>query len=126
MKKLLQLEEAVMFGACLYFFPHFDLSWWWLIGCILLPDIGMVGYALNAKTGAYTYNVLHHRGVAIAVILLGILAQSTAIQFAGYILLTHACMDRMLGYGLKYEKGFKYTHLGEIGKDKTAETSPNF
>jgi hypothetical protein len=21
-----------------------------------------------------------------------------------------------LGYGLKYEKGFKFTHLGEIGK----------
>lgn len=27
----------------------------------------------------------------------------------------HAAMDRIFGYGLKYEKGFKYTHLGEIG-----------
>jgi len=25
-------------------------------------------------------------------------------------------MDRMFGYGLKTEEGFKYTHLGIIGK----------
>jgi hypothetical protein len=25
-------------------------------------------------------------------------------------------MDRMMGYGLKYETGFKDTHLGKIGK----------
>lgn len=24
--------------------------------------------------------------------------------------------DRMLGYGLKYSEGFKFTHLGIIGK----------
>ncbi|HZJ19645.1 MAG TPA: DUF4260 family protein [Pricia sp.] len=24
-------------------------------------------------------------------------------------------MDRIFGYGLKYNKGFKFTHLGEIG-----------
>ena len=24
-------------------------------------------------------------------------------------------MDRVAGYGLKYENGFKFNHLGEIG-----------
>jgi len=28
----------------------------------------------------------------------------------------HSSMDRMFGYGLKTEEGFKYTHLGMIGK----------
>jgi hypothetical protein len=27
-------------------------------------------------------------------------------------------MDRMMGYGLKYNEGFKFTHLGTIGKAK--------
>ena len=34
----------------------------------------------------------------------------------GIILFGHSSMDRFFGYGLKYENGFKFTHLGEIGK----------
>lgn len=37
------------------------------------------------------------------------------LQLAGIILFAHAAFDRILGYGLKYERGFKFTHLGEIG-----------
>jgi hypothetical protein len=37
-------------------------------------------------------------------------------QLAGVVLFAHIAMDRALGYGLKYEKGFRYTHLGKIGK----------
>lgn len=33
-------------------------------------------------------------------------------------MLGHSAMDRLFGYGLKYNKGFKYTHLGEIGREK--------
>ncbi|MEO6611453.1 MAG: DUF4260 family protein [Chitinophagaceae bacterium] len=29
----------------------------------------------------------------------------------------HSSMDRMFGYGLKTNEGFKYTHLGMIGKE---------
>ena len=32
----------------------------------------------------------------------------------------HIGFDRALGYGLKYDTGFSFTHLGRIGK--TAET----
>ena len=35
---------------------------------------------------------------------------------AGIILFGHSSMDRMFGYGLKLKEGFKYTHLGMIGK----------
>jgi hypothetical protein len=37
------------------------------------------------------------------------------IQLIGTILFIHIAMDRIFGYGLKYDKGFKFTHLGEIG-----------
>ena len=32
----------------------------------------------------------------------------------------HIGFDRMLGYGLKHGAGFRFTHLGRIGKDKPA------
>jgi hypothetical protein len=116
MNSLLKLEEAVLFIACIIVFPQLGLSWWWFAGCILLPDIGMVGYAMNPKTGAYLYNFLHHKAVATVIGLSGILTGNTWLEFTGLILFAHACMDRMLGYGLKYEEGFRSTHLGQIGR----------
>jgi hypothetical protein len=38
------------------------------------------------------------------------------LQISGIILFGHSSMDRSLGYGLKLNEGFKYTHLGMIGK----------
>jgi hypothetical protein len=85
------------------------------IAFILLPDISMVGYALNPRAGAFSYNFFHHKGVAVAIGLIGFNLDSLWLEFTGLILFAHASMDRMLGYGLKYEQGFRYTHLGEIG-----------
>ncbi len=45
----------------------------------------------------------------------GLYLGSPLWQAAGVILFAHTAMDRMLGYGLKYEKGFIFTHLGTIG-----------
>ena len=35
---------------------------------------------------------------------------------AGLVWLAHIGMDRLLGYGLKYDDHFQHTHLGLIGK----------
>ena len=78
----------------------------------------MVGYIHNARTGARLYNLVHHRALAVVVWLAGYFAGNIAIEFTGLILFSHATMDRMLGYGLKYESGFRFTHLGEVGKSK--------
>ncbi len=125
MKKVLQSEEIALFVACLLFFQSFGLSWWWFAGCILLPDLSMVGYLWNARTGAWLYNIIHHRAVALVIYFVGVLISEPVVQFAGFILFAHATMDRMFGYGLKYESGFQFTHLGVIGKnsDHQATTS---
>jgi hypothetical protein len=116
MQKLIQLEEAILFAGCLYVFPYFGLSWWWFAALILTPDVGMLGYLGGPKTGAYLYNIFHHKGVALIIALAGALTGTFALVFAGYILFSHSSLDRMLGYGLKFEKGFRYTHLGVVGK----------
>lgn len=116
MKKLVQLEEIALFATTLYAFSLLNLSWWWFIGCILLPDVSMIGYLHHAKTGAWFYNIFHHRALALIVLALGFFLNLPWVLFTGLILFSHATMDRMFGYGLKYESGFKKTHLGEIGK----------
>lgn len=121
MKILLKIEEAMMFLLALFFFHHLDLSWWWFIGCILLPDLGMIGYLFNAKAGAFLYNLFHHKGVAVVIGIAGFYLQHVPLEFTGIILFAHAAMDRMFGYGLKYEQGFRFTHLGIIGKEHSPE-----
>ncbi|MBK9247259.1 MAG: DUF4260 domain-containing protein [Ignavibacteria bacterium] len=116
MKLLLQLEELALFALGVVFFSTLGYSWWTFLGLILAPDIGMLGYLVNSKVGAVSYNLLHHRGIAIVVGLLGFSLSIPILTLTGTILFTHAAMDRMLGYGLKYSDNFAHTHLGMIGQ----------
>jgi len=116
MKSIIKLEEIGLFALGIYFFSQMQYAWWWFLVLILLPDLSMIGYIFGNKIGALCYNVAHHRGIAIILYFVGIYYSNPAIQLSGVILFAHSSMDRMFGYGLKYETGFKYTHLGEIGK----------
>jgi uncharacterized protein DUF4260 len=116
MKNMIKLEELGMFLFSIYLFNQLHFAWWWYLAFILAPDLSMVGYLINNKTGAICYNIIHHKGIAIAVYITGSYLHNESMQFAGLILFGHSSMDRMMGYGLKYFQGFKFTHLGEIGK----------
>jgi hypothetical protein len=116
MKTVLKIEELLMFVLGIYLFNQLDYSWWWFPTLILLPDISMLGYLLNPKTGAILYNSIHHKGIAIAIYFIGIYLQIDLLQLIGVILFSHAAMDRIFGYGLKYFDAFSNTHLGKIGK----------
>jgi len=113
MKLLLQLEE-MMFAAvgiaALYYQP-IHISWWAWPVLFLSPDIAMLGYVVNTKTGAFTYNLLHHKAIAILVAATGFVVHDQIIQLTGIILFAHSAFDRMLGFGLKYNDDFKHTHL---------------
>ncbi len=116
MKRIIQLEEIAMLGLGIYLFGLLPYPWWLFLALFFVPDIGMIGYLVNNNIGATTYNIFHHKGLAIIIYLLGVYLSNTILQLSGSILFAHAAFDRALGYGLKLEKGFKFTHLGEIGK----------
>jgi Domain of unknown function (DUF4260) len=118
MKNLIKLEEAALFALGLYGFSLLPYAWWWFAVLILAPDLSMLGYLAGNKAGAWAYNLFHHRAVAVAVYALGIYLNQPHLQLAGVMLFAHSAMDRFFGYGLKYEKGFAFTHLGEMGKAK--------
>lgn len=114
MKFTLRTEELLMFILSIYLFSLYDFSWWLYPALLLLPDIGMIGYLFNTQTGAITYNLFHHKGIAIVIFLIGAFTAVSWIILSGIILFGHSSMDRFFGFGLKYPDSFKHTHLGTI------------
>ena len=128
MKNLLRLEELAQFLLCLAALAYLGVPWWCYLLLFLGPDIGMLGYLVNSQVGAFTYNLLHHKALALLVLFIGIYGNVTTLfegsvlweilTNTGLILYGHASMDRIFGYGLKFGDNFHHTHLGWIGKGK--------
>ena len=116
MKATLKLEEFALFVFGIVLFSKTSYAWWVFPALLLAPDIGMLGYFINSKVGALTYNLFHHKGIAVGFLIFGLFFELQWATLIGIILFSHSAFDRMLGYGLKYSDGFKNTHLGHIGK----------
>lgn len=123
MKLVLRLEELGMLLLSIVLLYIVHAQWWWYLIMFIGPDISMMGYLAGPKIGAWSYNIFHHKGIACVILITGILILNNYffsdfgwICNVGIILFGHSSMDRFFGYGLKYENGFKFTHLGEIGK----------
>lgn len=116
MKNILKLEELAEFALGILIFSRLEFAWWYFPALLLLPDLGMLGYLINPKIGAWLYNFVHHKALGISVLAFGFYQQNQSILLLGTILFSHAAFDRIMGYGLKYEDSFEHTHLGKIGK----------
>ncbi len=117
---MIKTEEAAITAISLYFLSEytFGLSTWVWVLLFFSPDISMLGYLINSRIGAYTYNLVHHRGIALVLVAIGLLLAADVLVATGILLFAHSSFDRMMGYGLKHIDDFKHTHLGWIGKDK--------
>ncbi len=118
MQTILKLEEAAMTAIGIYLLTIYNLHlsfWIWAI-LFFSPDIGMLGYLVNTKVGAATYNIFHHKGIAIAIAAAGYYLHNDIMTAIGILLFAHASFDRIMGYGLKYSDSFKNTHLGSLEK----------
>jgi Domain of unknown function (DUF4260) len=88
-----------------------DFSWWYFPLLLLVPDIGMIGYAANTKVGALIYNAVHHRAISLTIYMLGALIKNEWLLLIAVILFAHSSLDRVFDYGLKFPDDFKHTHL---------------
>ena len=116
MKNSLKIEEVFCLALGIYLsslLPNHP-SWWLYSILFFIPDIGMLGYLMNKKVGAISYNIFHHKAVALSVYFIGLFVQNYEIQFWGLLLFAHSSFDRVFGYGLKYYTDFKHTHLGNL------------
>ena len=58
---------------------------------ILVPDVFMLGYLINPRIGAFSYNLGHHRTGAWG-LWFGFLTGSAVLMLAGVILFGHAAL----------------------------------
>lgn len=103
----------------IYFLTIHNLNisiWLWFL-IFFSPDISMLGYLVNAKAGAISYNIFHHKAIAIAVGGMGYFMNIEVVLVIGILLFAHSSFDRVMGYGLKYYSSFNNTHLGKIKED---------
>src|SRR5688500_4719808 len=101
MKVLLKLEEVLMLALAFYLTTFLSYPGWLYWALFLSPDISMVGYIVNTNVGAWSYNLFHHKGIALTLYLVGIYIAIEPLQFIGLLLFGHSSFDRALGYGLK-------------------------
>lgn len=119
LKFLLILEEvALFFGSVILFGLITDYFWWMYALLFFLPDVSFAAYLINTKAGAFFYNLLHHKGVMIGLMLFGYFAQLPILLAIGIVFLGHSAFDRVFGYGLKFSDNFKHTHLGYLNQGK--------
>jgi hypothetical protein len=117
LRSLLILEELALFiGSVILFGLATEYSWWVYVLLFFVPDVSFTAYLINTKIGSWIYNILHHKGLMIGLILIGYFVGIQILLAVGIIFLGHTAFDRVFGYGLKFPDNFKHTHLGKIGK----------
>jgi hypothetical protein len=115
-KNLLKTEELAEMLLAVVVFTQLPYAWWVLPATFLLPDLSILGYLAGPRVGAFSYNLLHHKALAVALGLTGWMLGLPLLMLAGTVLFFHNAFDRSLGYGLKYASGFRETHLGQVGR----------
>jgi Domain of unknown function (DUF4260) len=113
---LQRLEGLVLFIAGVYAWIALGGAWWLFALLLLTPDVSMLGYLLNTRVGAATYNLIHSYLLPALSLAFGLWLNIPFLTFAGILVLAHIGWDRMLGYGLKLPSSFQDTHLGKIGR----------
>ena len=113
---LLRLEGVVLFAGMTLLYGLWDGSWWVYAILFLAPDLSFAAYVAGPRVGAVVYNAAHSYLAPVALMTAGLAAASPLVLSLAMIWLAHIGIDRALGYGLKYQAGFSFTHLGRIGR----------
>ena len=97
-------------------------SWWLFAALWLTPDLSMLGYLAGPFFGARVYNAIHAYATPATLAVCAMALGSHTLLPVAIIWGNHIAVDRLLGYGLKYQAGFGWTHLGPVGRAKREAT----
>ena len=118
---MLRLEGLGLLVLAVLLYANAHLSWLAFAVFFLAPDVSFLGYLAGPRVGAVVYNIAHDTFIPIILVVGGFfLAANYIVLATALIWLAHIGFDRALGYGLKYEAGFGFTHLGRVGKAKVS------
>jgi uncharacterized membrane protein len=113
---LLRAEGATVFAVTTLLYAKVGGSWWLFAVLFLAPDVSFVGYLRGARVGAIVYNAAHTLVGPLLLAAAGLLLPAYILVQLALIWIAHIGFDRLVGYGLKYAKGFGFTHLGTVGR----------
>jgi len=113
---LLRLEGLTLFAGMVLLYWIWGGSWWVFVILFLAPDLSFIAYLSDPRTGAIVYNAAHSYMAPVALLTTGFAVAEPLVLSIAMIWLAHIGIDRALGYGLKYQAGFGFTHLGRLGK----------
>jgi hypothetical protein len=119
-RQLARAEGAAIATTALFTYAYGNHSWWLFAILFLAPDLSMAAYLAGPALGAAVYNAVHSYVLVALLILLHLTTGWGLALSLGLILASHIGFDRMLGYGLKYASAFGHTHLGRIGRGRSA------
>ncbi|WP_454627190.1 DUF4260 domain-containing protein [Bradyrhizobium cenepequi] len=118
---LLRLEGLTLFVGMTLLYAVWGGSWWVYAILFLAPDLSFAGYVIGPKEGAIIYNAAHSYMAPVSLMTAGFATAEPLVLSIAMIWLAHIGIDRALGYGLKYQAGFGFTHIGRIGKAKSPQ-----
>ncbi|MCA6109535.1 DUF4260 domain-containing protein [Bradyrhizobium cenepequi] len=119
---LLRLEGLTLFVGMTLLYAVWGGSWWVYAVLFLAPDLSFAGYVVGPNEGAIIYNAAHSYMAPVSLMTAGFATAEPLVLSIAMIWLAHIGIDRALGYGLKYQAGFGFTHMGRIGKAKPPQT----
>src|SRR5258705_6057023 len=99
---LLRIEEAILLLLTLFAYQHLHFSWLLFAVLFLTPDLFMLGYLVNVRLGAATYNLAHTLTLPLALLFISFLQHWHLAASIALIWIAHIPFDRLLGYGLQY------------------------
>lgn len=109
----LRLEGLLVLAGAVAAYAALGGSWWLFALLLLAPDVAlpMAGSARGAKF----YNLVHTYAVPAMLLAIGHVTGTLWLGQVGIIWIAHIGMDRAFGFGLKYPKDPRFTHLGMMG-----------
>ena len=115
---LLRLEGVAIFVFALMAYNFLGFTWGFFVLVFLLPDVFLLVYFYSPKAGAIAYNISHSYVFPLMLFAYGFFVSSSDADRLALIWIAHIGFDRALGFGLKYARGFRYTHFGKLGHKK--------
>lgn len=112
--QMVRIENGFALAMSFYIYIQLDFPIWLFFVLLLVPDITMIGYVINNKIGANIYN-FGHSFILPILLALGYLSFSKDYLLIIFIIwLSHIFMDRLFGFGLKYQDSFNKTHIQRL------------
>lgn len=113
---LLRIEGAGILAIAAHMYWRLGETWWLFAILFFAPDLSFLAYLAGARVGAVVYNLVHTIAGPILLALAALFVPYEPAMAVALIWLAHCGFDRALGFGLKYQAGFGFTHLGQIGR----------